>query len=165
MTTRQPNRLSRRGFTFLAVQCAALLVGSVLLVMGVLGFVPGVTTNIESIRWTGQESGAALFGIFQTSLSHNLFHLLMGLAGLVLAKTYARARAYLLGGGLIFLVLWLCGLLTGPNAIVRMLPVNSSDNWLHFGLGLTMIILAVTLAGARVPTGARGEALLPEHPD
>jgi Domain of unknown function (DUF4383) len=165
MTTRKSNRLNGRRFTFLAVQCAALVVGSALTALGVLGFVPGITTNVDTIGWTGRESGAALFGVFETSMSHNLFHLLMGLVGLVLAKTYARARAYLLGGGAVFLGLWLAGLLTPPDGIASALPVNSSDSWLHFGLGLAMVILALTLAGARVPTGARGEALLPRDPD
>ncbi len=165
MTPRKSNRVNRRRFTFLAVQCAALLVGSALTALGVLGFVPGITKNVGAIGWTGRESGAELFGVFETSLSHNLFHLLMGLVGLVLAKTYARARAYLLGGGAVFLGLWLVGLLTPSDGIVRLLPVNSSDNWLHFGLGVTMVILALTLASARVPTGARGEALLPPDPD
>ncbi len=159
MTTRQSRRLKRPSFKLLAVQCAAILIGSVLLALGILGFVPGVTTNIHSMHWAGPQSGAALFGIFQVSVLHNLFHLLMGIAGLALVRTYARSRAYLLIGGAAFLGLWMYGLLTRPDSPANLLPVNSADNWLHFGLGLTMVILALTLAGARVPRGARGEAL------
>ena len=111
------------------------------------------------MRWAGHQSGAALFGVFQVSVLHNLFHLLMGVAGLALARSYARSRAYLLGGGVVFLALWIYGLTTRPDGPANILPVSSADNWLHFGLGLAMIILALTLAGARVPTGARGEVL------
>jgi hypothetical protein len=165
MTTQKSSRLKRPSFRLLAVQCAAILIGSVLLAIGVLGFIPGITTNIASMRWAGRQSGAALFGVFQVSVVHNLFHVLIGLAGLALARTYARSRAYLLGGGAVFLGLWIYGLLTAPGSRANVLPVNTADTWLHFGLGVAMVILAVTLAGARVPTGARGEELPTEMPD
>ncbi len=159
MTTQKSSRLKRPSFTLLAVQCAAILVGSVLLAMGILGFIPGVTTDIDSMRWAGHQSGAALFGVFQVSVVLNLFHVLMGIAGLVLARSYARSRTYLLGGGVVFLGLWIHGLVTAPDGPANILPVNGADTWLHFGFGVAMVILALTLAGARVPTGARGEVL------
>lgn len=82
------------------------------------------------------------------------------MAGLLLARTFRRARLYLLGGGLIYLGLWLYGLLsTYPR---NLLPLNGADNWLHFGIGLVMVVLGLTLAASRVPTGAEGEVLIPE---
>jgi Domain of unknown function (DUF4383) len=165
MTTQRSSRLKRPHFTLLAVQIAAILVASVLLALGVLGFVPGVTTHLETMDSIGKQSGAALFGVFQVSLAHNLFHIAMGVAGLALARTYARSRAYLLVGGILFLGLWLYGLLTGPGHRIDIMPMNSADTWLHFGFGVAMVILALTLAGARVPTGARGEELPTEMPD
>ena len=47
MTT-QITRRFRRPFVLLAVQCGAIGVGSVLLLVGVLGFVPGSTTNVSA---------------------------------------------------------------------------------------------------------------------
>lgn len=165
MTSRNSSRLKRPNFTLLAVQCAAILVASVLLALGVLGFVPGITTNIHSMHWLGHQSGAALFGVFQVSVLHNMFHLAMGVAGLSLARSYARSRAYLLVGGLVFLGLWIGGLLIRPDSADNVIGDNTPDIWLHFGLGLAMIILALTLAGTRVPTGARGEILPTEVVD
>ena len=43
-----------------------------------------------------------------------------------------------------------------------MLPLNASDDWLHFGIGVVMVILGLTLGATRVPTGADGEILVPE---
>lgn len=161
MTTSHPR--VRRGpqIGLLAVQCAAILVGSLLLLAGIFGFVPGVTSSLDTLQISGPQSEAALFGIFEVSIVHNLLHIALGVAGLALATTYARARAYLLFGGLLYLVLWVYGLLIDHESVANMLPVNNADNWLHLGLGVTMVLLAVTLAGARVPTGARGEVLLP----
>lgn len=152
MTTQKHSRRKRPTFTLLAVQCAAILIGSLLLALGVLGFVPGITTNTESLSWLDHQSSAAVFGVFAVSVLHNLFHIGVGLAGLVFARTYARARTYLLVGGATFLGLWVYLLIGGHSA-------DTSDMWLHFGLGVAMVILAVTLAGARVPTGAGGEEL------
>ena len=71
------------------------------------------------------------------------------------------ARAYLIGGGLIYLGLWVYGLiidLAGPRNI---LPLNNADIWLHFSIGVVMTLLGVTLAGSRIPTGVDGEPLIP----
>lgn len=167
MTTSQPRMRRRPQIGLLAVQCAAILVGSLTLIAGVLGFVPGLTSNLDSLEVYGPESEAALFGIFEVSIVANLFHMLMGIGGLLLASTYRRSRAYLLLGGLVFLGLWVYGLLIDLNSPANVLPINNADNWLHLGFGATMVILAFTLAGSRVPTGAGGEVLLPpeELPD
>lgn len=124
---------------YMAVQGAALLVAAGFTVIGVLGFIPGVTT------------GGKLFGVFAVSGLDNVLHLVSGFVGFALARTYAASRAYFLGGGLFYLVLWLQGLLVGS----RLLPVNGADNWLHCGLGFGMVLLGVTLAGQRDPTKRR----------
>jgi hypothetical protein len=54
---------------------------------------------------------------------------------------------------LVYLALWLHGLFMGGSA--NLLPVNRADNWLHFGLGLGMVLLGLTLAGQRDPTKRR----------
>ena len=63
------------------VQLAALVVGVVFLVVGVLGFVPGITSDYDSLGAAGHESHAMLLGIFQVSVLHNIVHLLFGVAG------------------------------------------------------------------------------------
>lgn len=68
----------------------------------------------------GESSRAQLFGVFDISVVHNLVHLVFGVAGLILARTYARARTYLIGGGFVFLGLWLYSLLS--DAPDRALP-------------------------------------------
>lgn len=58
-----------------AVEKAALLIGIVFLLVGVLGFIPGVTTNYDSLSGAGHHSEAKLLGIFQVSYLHNAVHL------------------------------------------------------------------------------------------
>jgi Domain of unknown function (DUF4383) len=72
------------------VQKAAAIVGVVFLLVGVLGFIPGITTNFGDLSFAGHNSDAKLFGLFQVSILHNIVHLLFGIAGLAMARTAAR---------------------------------------------------------------------------
>lgn len=66
--------------------------------------------------------------------------------GLAMARTWDSARTYLIGGGAVYLVLWMYGLLIDHESAANFVPVNDADNWLHFVLGLGMIALGVLLA-------------------
>src|SRR5438034_9727882 len=117
------------------VQSLAALAGAVFLAVGVLGFIPGITTHYGDLSFAGSGSGAKLLGIFQVSVLHNIVHVLFGVTGLALAKTAESARTFLIGGGVVYLGLWLLGIVGGGDWI----PADSADNWLHFGFGLGMI--------------------------
>jgi hypothetical protein len=108
------------------VQVAATLVGAVFLLVGVLGFIPGITTNYDGLEAAGHRSHAELLGI-------------------ALARTAPSARGFLVGGGVIYLVLWLYGLLIDKTSQANFVPLNTADDWLHFGLGLGMVALGVVL--------------------
>ncbi len=131
------------------VQLASLLVGVVFLLVGVLGFIPGVTAHFDQLTFAGHESNAALLGIFNVSVLHNIVHLLFGVAGVLAARTFSAARGYLIGGGVIYLVLFLYGLVVDHNSAANFVPVNTADNYLHLVLGVGMIALG-TLLGRRV---------------
>ena len=137
------------------VQAAAVLVGAVFLLVGVLGFIPGITTGYDSLEAAGHESHAELLGIFQVSVLHNIVHLLFGVAGIALARTAASARTFLVVGGAVYLVLWLYGLVVDQTSQANFVPVNTADDWLHFVLGVGMIALGVVLAKRPGTTGRR----------
>jgi hypothetical protein len=120
-------------------QTLAMVFGIAFLGAGILGFIPGITTNYDDMTFAGNESGAELLGIFQVSILHNIVHLLFGVAGLALARTWEGARAYLFGGGVIYLVLFVYGLLVSSNSDANFVPVNTADDWLHLVLGLGLL--------------------------
>jgi hypothetical protein len=128
-----------------AVQKAAMAVGAVFLAVGVLGFIPGITQNYDTLGAAGHESEAMLLGIFQVSILHNIVHLLFGVAGLALARSAATAKTYLLGGGIVYLVLWIYGLVIDQSSSANFVPVNTADNWLHLVLGAAMVLLGALL--------------------
>jgi arginine exporter protein ArgO len=132
------------------VTTAAKVVGAVFLLVGILGFIPGITSNYSSLSFAGHMSEAKLLGIFQVSILHNIVHLLFGIAGIAMAKRADSARTYLVGGGIIYLVLWIYGLVTSDQSSANFVPVNTADDWLHLVLGLGMIALGVVLSRRRV---------------
>jgi hypothetical protein len=125
------------------VQTAALAVAATFLLVGVLGFIPGITTDYDTMRFAGHHSEAKLLGLFQVSILHNIVHLLFGAAGFALARTVSGARMYLIGGGAVYLVLWLYGLVVGQESAANFVPLNAADDWLHLVLGLGMIALGL----------------------
>jgi len=146
------------------LQSAALATGVLFLLVGVLGFIPGITSDYETLGMAGHGSRALLFGVFQVSVLHNIVHLAFGAAGVLLARTHPQARSFLIYGGVIYLTLWLYGLLVGDETPANFVPANGPDNWLHLALGLAMIILAILLSPRIIPRTTRTTRTTPEPP-
>ena len=127
------------------VQRAALLVGVVFLLVGILGFIPGITSHYSDLKFAGHNSDAKLLGIFETSILHNIVHLLFGVAGIAMSRTWEGARTFLIGGGLIYGVLFVYGAIFHGEKGSNWIPVNWADNILHLLLAGAMILLGVTL--------------------
>jgi hypothetical protein len=132
------------------VQSVAMLIGVVFLLVGILGFIPGITTNFDDITFAGNESGAELLGIFQVSILHNIVHGLFGIVGLFLARTMEGARTFLIGGGAIYLALALYGIVVGTDSGANFVPLNGADDVLHILLGIGMIGLGYVLGRERI---------------
>jgi hypothetical protein len=137
-----------------------MLVGLVFLVVGILGFIPGITSNYDELKFAGHDSDAQLLGIFDTSILHNIVHLLFGVAGLALARTFEGARSYLLGGGVIYLALFVYGAIWGHDeGGANFIPMNWADNILHVALGAGMVLLGVVLGKEVVRRGTAAPAV------
>ena len=151
---------TRGGYLAAAVQKAAFIVGIAFVAVGVMGFIPGTTEGITAgeadsgAHLAGHGSDNFLFGVFHVSALHNVLHLGLGLLGIALAAKAGLAKAYLLGGGVIYLVLFAFGILVADRDIpANFIPLNWADNWLHLGLAVVMIALGVVL-GRRRSSGA-----------
>ncbi|SFN61547.1 DUF4383 domain-containing protein [Mycetocola miduiensis] len=154
MTSRPANTPSTRTRRA-PVQLAALVFGIVFVLVGILGFIPGVTTNYDALLFAGNDSGALLLGVFQVSILHNIVHLLFGVAGIVLSRKFSGARNFLIWGGVIYFVLWIYGLfVAGMDTAANIVPLNNADNWLHLVLAIAMVALGLLL-GRREATTRR----------
>lgn len=132
-------------------QRASWYFGIIFILIGVLGFVPGITSNYDVLYFSGYTSEALLLGIFQVSILHNIVHLLFGFLGLIMARSNSSARIYLIGGGVVYLLLFLFGLVVPHHSEGNFVPVNSADNWLHLILGVVMVGLGLLFGSRSVP--------------
>jgi hypothetical protein len=142
-----------------AARTAALVFGVAFLLVGVLGFVPGVTAGYADLRFAGHESGARLFGVFTVSVLHNLVHLVFGVLGVVASRGNGGSRAFLMIGGGIYLLLFVFGLAMNHDSPANFIPVDNAGDWLHLGLGLAMIAAGIATTAA---DRARGQYPEPE---
>jgi hypothetical protein len=128
------------------VQTVATALALVFIVVGLAGFVPGLTTNFDSMTFAGHHSDALLLGVFEVSVLHNLVHLLFGIVGLLLVRTVSNAVTFLVIGGAIYFVLWLYGMLIDFATSANFVPLNEADNWLHLALAVGMLGLGAFFA-------------------
>jgi hypothetical protein len=132
------------------VQTVARLVGVVFLLVGIAGFIPGITTNLyDGLDFAGDGGDAELLGLFQVSVLHNIVHALFGV-GIFMAATPSGARTFLIGAGAIYILLLLLGILGGADWI----PANDADDWLHLVLGVALLGLGFGLTRDRDRTVA-----------
>ncbi len=114
-------------------QKLALLFGAVFLLVGILGFIPGITEDAPG-SFAGEDSDGSLLGIFQVSVLHNLAHLAFGI-GILAARAHSTALPYLLVGGIAYLALVLLGIV----GALDWLPADDADDWLHLVLGAALL--------------------------
>ncbi len=77
---------------------------------------------------------------------HNIVHGLFGV-GIIMSRTRAGAKNFLIGGGVIYFVLVVVGLfIANKEEAINFVPINTADNFLHLGLGIGMVALGVLLS-------------------
>ena len=148
---REPRATEREPRT--PMHAFAATMGLLFLLVGIAGFIPGVTSDYDELEFAGPESTAKLLGLFEVSVLHNIVHLLFAV-GLIAAARYTWSRAYLFGGGVGYLGVFVYGLLVDKDADANFLPINTADNILH--LVLAVIMIALGLLGTRLARPATG---------
>lgn len=102
------------------LRTAAKGFGFVLLAMGIMGFIPGLTPDDH------------LLGVFHVDPLHNLVHLGSGVVALWAGYTSRRAsRMYFQVFGIIYGLVAIMGFLAGDNDVLGLMANNTADNWLH----------------------------------
>ena len=124
--------------------------GLLFVLVGVAGFIPGITSHYGDMTFAGPDSGAKLLGLFEVSVLHNLVHLLFGV-GLIAAARYSWSRLYLIGGGIAYLLFTAYGAVVDRQSNANFLPFNRADNVLHVVLAVAMIALGILGTRLRKP--------------
>lgn len=127
------------------VKRIAMLFGAVFLVVGVLGFTVAGGMNMGDAA-----NPPKLLGLFPVNLLHNVVHLLFGVWGIAAARSFAGAQLYCKAGGVIYLLLAVCGLVI-PTTF-GLIPIGGNDVWLHALLGLVLAGVGFTAKESAVAT-------------
>lgn len=139
------------------LQDAGAAIGLAFVLIGALGFLPGITTGHLEVAGSGSE--AMLLGVFQVSVLHNLLHVAIGGVGMLMSWFLRGAVWFLAVGGIGYLVLGVYGLIVPDGHAANFVPLNLADDILHLVLGVLMLVLVLTLP--RHPTRhSSGEHLL-----
>lgn len=147
---------SRMHLTGEHVRNAAIGGGVVFLLLGVLGFIPGITAQYGDMAFASG-SGALLFGAFGTSILLNIVYLCVGIAGIGMSRSAMLARDFLLGSGALFLLLWIYGLVIDLTSTANFLSFSMGTNWLHLVLGVVAGALGIAyMARNRGSDASRG---------
>ena len=128
---------------------AAMGISVVLVLLGALGFIPGVTQHVAfkaGERFSGPESHAMLFGVFQTSVLANLIFVALGLLGAVSAFFDITSRLYLFVGAIVLAFFGIYGLAVDRASAQNFLPLNGAASWLRLGLAVVMLSSGVVLS-------------------
>jgi uncharacterized protein DUF4383 len=123
-------------------QMLAMAFGAIYLLIGIIGFfITGFGNFFGNEAGTPHHVDANLLG-FMINPFHNVVHILIGVAGLVLARTLAGARTY----GWLLAVGYGAAFLYGVFAVGKewdFLNLNWADNVLHLLTALVGVVIAV----------------------
>lgn len=117
-------------------QIAALVIGAIYLLIGIIGF---FVTGFDN--FFAHDTDEAVLG-FEINGFHNVVHILIGAAGLALARTLSGARTY----GWLLAVGYGAAFLYGLFAVNEewdFLSLNWADNWLHLFSALAGLVIAL----------------------
>lgn len=137
MTTAAPHAHHGIHYGRKDIQLLAMGVGALWAVVGILGFIPGITSNYGALKFVGPDSHALLLGAFQTSMLMNLVAIVVGLAGIAMSRTTRGARTYMTYAGGLFVLLAVFGWITG-GSVADVFSLSMVDNWMLIIAGLAM---------------------------
>ena len=137
----------------------AMIMGIAFLLVGILGFVPGITlmhgdTNLgdEKLRVGGPGHGM-LLTLFHVNLLHNLVHVLFGVMGLAMARRYDTARLYARIVAVSYALFVVLGLLPDPfSTVFGLVPIHGNNVWLHGIIALAAAYFGFVRPATEMPT-------------
>lgn len=129
----------------------AFVAGLIYLVVGIAGFIPGLLTmpHPDEPPVAVDAFHGRLLGLFPVNVLHNIVHLLIGVWGLLAAKSLGASIGYARGLAIIYGVLAVMGLFPVLNTMFGLVPLHSHDIWLHAGTALIAAWFGWSRTGTR----------------
>ncbi|HEY9617228.1 MAG TPA: DUF4383 domain-containing protein [Microcoleaceae cyanobacterium] len=116
-------------------QYFTLTIGIVFLLIGIMGFIPGIVqpphAAPEEVNLAITQGYGYLLGIFPINVLHNIVHLLIGGLGIFASISLGSARLYSGGLALFYGLLAIMGLFIPTQSTLGLIPIFGNDVWLH----------------------------------
>ncbi|AFZ66319.1 DUF4383 domain-containing protein [Deinococcus peraridilitoris] len=113
------------------VKTFALVVGVVYLLVGLMGFIPGLLSPPAGPDLAVDTLHGRLLGIFPVNIIHNVVHLAIGAWGIASYRTLGSAVGFARGLTVLYALLAVMGLIPGLNTMFGLVPLHGNDVWLH----------------------------------
>ena len=111
-----------------------MLFGIVFLAVGILGFVPGVTSDVNGMPM--------LLGIFMVNTAHSIVHIASGAVFLIASMSGAgAARLWFQLFGIVYAIVAVLGFMTPNGMLLGVISNNPADTYLHVGLAVAMLLI------------------------
>jgi hypothetical protein len=117
----------------MTLRTVARIFGVLFLLVGIAGFIPGITTPHSHPDVTVDSFLGLELGLFPVNLLHNLVHIAFGIWALAASTRAAASRIYFRSVAIIYAVLAIMGLITAQNlhTTFGLIPLYGNDVWLH----------------------------------
>lgn len=115
----------------MSIRTFARVFGIIFLVVGIAGFIPGITQPHNHPNLAVEASSGLLLGLFPVNVLHNLVHIAFGIWGLFAVRALASALVYARAVAVVYALLTILGLIPATNTTLGLVPIYGHDIWLH----------------------------------
>jgi hypothetical protein len=124
----------------LTAKTAAIVLGAIFILVGVLGFIPNPIVGSD--------------GIFMTNTAHNLVHLVSGAVLLAGAYTSFGPSLALKIIGVGYAIVAILGFVMSGDVLLGMIAINGAHHWLHVLLAILLLAAGFGLNGGMMKSKA-----------
>jgi hypothetical protein len=109
----------------------ARIYGIVFLIVGIGGFIPGLTREHDHPDMAIDFASGLELGLFPVNGIHNLVHIAFGAWGIFASRAFDASRLYARVVAIAYGLLTVMGLIPATNTTFGLVPIYGHDVWLH----------------------------------
>jgi hypothetical protein len=113
------------------IETFARIFGIVFLIVGVGGFIPGLTPPHDHPGLAVEAGSGMELGLFPVNVLHNLVHIAFGVWGIAAARSFGASRSYARSVAIAYALLTVMGMIPASNTTFGLVPIYGHDIWLH----------------------------------
>ena len=122
----------------MSVRNFALIFGILFLVTGIAGFIPGLLMDpgATAPALSVHHGSGMLLGLFPTNIVHDLVHVLFGVWGIAVYRSFGGALTYARAVAVIYALLTVMGLIPALSTTFGLVPLYGYDIALHAAIAV-----------------------------